>query len=375
MSGMCTKKINRRQFVEQISLLGSSLLVGSFVGTGCARTAGQVSTDTLSEVSICRGMNIPDITREALKRIGTMRSIVKSGQTVFIKPNYISGGLDGHDPVTSGEIAHPDVVATVAEEAVKAGASKVMISEWVERPPKILFGGREGYEGAQLLRRVELLNRKYGNRIFPFNLREYTSSFLYYPSQTILRVIALPDVVAKADVKITIPSLKTHHRESPVTLGMKNWMGIMPSVLYGEPRYKLHEAGIHQIIVDINKAVGSSLTVIDGSYGMEGEGTSSLFGGETVDVSDRIGGFLVIAGKDPVATDAVGTRLISRDWQPVVNNELGTPYYVHHLRMAFEQGLGELRKSRIQVHGSPIEQLAMNWKMPGHDTYPEQPGS
>lgn len=366
-------KFSRRKFVEKISLLSGGYLLTSLLGTGCTPISNQFPSTHSPQIAICKGMNIPKITREALQHIGSMRSIVRKGQSVFIKPNYISGGLDGHDPVTSGEIAHPDVVATVAEECLKAGASKVMISEWVERPPKILFGGKEGKEGAQLLHRIDLLNKKYGNKIHLFNLMEHTSSFFYFPSKTMLRVIAIPDIVARADVRITIPSLKTHHHESPITLGMKNWMGIMPSILYGEPRYKLHEAGIHQIIVDINRAVRSSLTVVDGSYGMEGEGTTSQFGGETVDVSSRLGGFLVIAGKDPVATDSIATRVISKDWQPILNDDLGTPYYVHHLRKAYEQGLGEIRKSNIKIHGLDLNQAAMNWKMPSHETYPEKP--
>jgi uncharacterized protein (DUF362 family) len=361
--------VTRREIVKRMGILGGGCILFPLFSSGCVPRFSQKK----SQVAIARGLNIADITRTALDLIGGMPSIVKRGHTVFIKPNYISGGLDGHDPVTAGEIAHPEVVATVAEECVKAGASKVMISEWVERPPKIQFGGKKGVEGAQVLNRVEMLNRKYGNRIHLFNLMDHTSSFSYYPSDTLLRYIAIPDIVARADVKITIPSLKTHHQESPVTLGMKNWMGIMPSVLYGEPRYKLHEAGIHQVIVDINKALRPHLTVVDGSYGMEGEGTTLVFNGQTVDVSSRIGGFLVVAGRDPVATDTIATRVISKDWAPVENDDLGTPYYVHHLRMAYAQRLGEIRRSRIEVKGELLEQVAMNWRMPKDDTYPERP--
>jgi len=361
--------VTRRKFIKEMGVIGRCCLLSPLVTPNYLPHHLQKKP----QVAIAKGMNIAEITRNSLNLIGGMKSIVKKGQTVFIKPNYISGGLDGHDPVTSGEIAHPDVVATVAEECVKAGAARVMISEWVERPPKILFGGKEGKEGAQVRRRVELLNRKYGHRIHLFNLMVHTSHFFYYPSDTLLRYIAIPDIVARADVKISIPSLKTHHEESPVTLGMKNWMGIMPSIVYGEPRYKLHQAGIHQIIVDINKALRPALTVVDGSYGMEGEGTTITFCGQTVDVSSKLGGFLVIAGRDPVATDAVATRVITKDWTPVENEDLGTPFYVHHLRLAHARQLGEIRMSRIEVKGELLEQVAMNWRMPKHDTYPERP--
>ncbi|MDD5355795.1 MAG: DUF362 domain-containing protein, partial [Candidatus Omnitrophica bacterium] len=208
-----------------------------------------------SQVAIVKGNDLYSITRKAINLLGGMGTIVKKGDKVFIKPNYVSGGLDGHDPVTAGEIAHPEVVASVAEECIKAGAKEVVIGEWVERPVKINFGGKEGKEGAQVKHLIDLLNKKYGNKIFLINLMEYTTHFRYFPSKTKLRFLAIPNLVTEADVVISIPSLKTHHKPSPVSLGMKNFMGIMPSVLYGEPRYKLHQAGLHQVLVDINKAV------------------------------------------------------------------------------------------------------------------------
>jgi uncharacterized protein (DUF362 family) len=328
-----------------------------------------------SEVSIVKGRNLYKMTQEAINLIGGMQSIVKPQDKVFIKPNYITGGLDGHDPVSAGEIAHPEVVAAVAEECVKSGAKEVIIGEWVERPLKINFAGREGKEGAQVKRLIDALNKKYGTKIYLVNLMDCTTSFKYVPSRTKLRFLAIPNIVAEADVIISIPALKTHHRPSPVSLGMKNFMGIMPSILYGEPRYKLHEAGLHQVIVDINKALKPDLVVISGAFGMEGRGASLFLGGKPVNLEDRIGGFLVIAGKDPVATDATATRLISKDWSPVPQDmDLGTPWYVHHLRMAQEQGLGNLDSSKIIVSGEHMDNVRMNWVRSDDNVYPELPG-
>ncbi len=361
--------ISRRTFVKQMGWLGRFCLLFPVV----APQNGLSFVGEKATVAITKGENIASITREAIDLIGGMRSIVGKGQRVFIKPNYITGGLDGHDPVRAGEITHPEVVATVAEECVKAGAGHVIISEWVERPPKILFGGKEGREGAQVESRVERLNKRYGDKIHLINLMHHTSYFTYYPSRTGLRSIAIPDIVASADVKISIPSLKTHHQVSPITLGMKNWIGIMPSLLYGEPRIKLHEAGIHQIIVDINQALRPDLTVVDGTFGMEGEGTTLVFGGQPVDISQRIGGFMIIAGQDPVAVDSTAMRTITKDWAPTKNEDLGTPYYVHHLRLAHTQHLGEIKKSKIEIKGEHIEKVSMNWKMPKGNVYPEKP--
>ena len=305
-----------------------------------------------------------------------MNSVVKKGDKVFIKPNYITGGLDGHDPVAAGEIAHPEVVASVAEECIKAGAREVVIGEWVERPVKINFGGREGKEGAQIKRLIDALNKKYGEKIFLINLMEHTAYFRYFPSRTKLRFIAIPNIVAEADVVISIPSLKTHHKPSPVSLGMKNFMGIMPSVLYGEPRYKLHEAGVHQVIVDISRAIKPDLVVISGGFGMEGRGASLFLGGKPVDISKRIGGALVIAGRDPVATDATATRVITKDWNPEpADANLGVPWYIHHLRMAYEQGLGTLDSSKILIVGEQLDSVRMKWECSDDNVYPEFPNA
>ena len=327
-----------------------------------------------SQVSIVKGNDLYAITKKAIDLLGGMSTIVKKNDKVFIKPNYISGGLDGHDPVAAGEIAHPEVVASVAEECIKAGAKEVVIGEWVERPIKINFGGKEGKEGAQVKHLIDLLNKKYGKKIFLVNLMEHTDYFKYFPSKTVLKFLAIPNLVAEADVVISIPSLKTHHKPSPVSLGMKNFMGIMPSVLYGEPRYKLHQAGLHQVLVDINKAVAPDLVVVSAAFGMEGRGASLFLGGKPVDVSKRLGGALVIAGRDPVATDATATRIITKDWDPVPEDpNLGTPWYINHIRMASEQGLGNLDSSKILILGEQLDKIKMNWKCSDDFVYPEVP--
>ncbi|MBU4304904.1 MAG: DUF362 domain-containing protein [Candidatus Omnitrophica bacterium] len=367
-------KITRREFLKNSLMLGAS-----FAGAGlCPHIlrANDVQNASPIDVSVVKGENVGKITREALDLIGGVKKIVAPGQTVFIKPNYIAGGLMGHDPVTSGEIPHPEVVAAVAEECVKQGAKSVIIGEWFERPLQIEFGGREGKDGAQVKRQIELINKKFGEKIYLVDLRRHTKFFKYVPSNTKLQWLAIPNPVMEADVVISVAVLKTHHWPIPVTFGMKNFVGIMPSVVYGEPRMKLHEAGINQIIVDINKGIKPKLTVISGIYGMEGEGVVISFGGKPVIVGQRLGAGIVIAGYDPVATDATATRIITKGWKPrPVNDDLGVPWYVSHLRLAFLQGLGEIRKSKITVKGCTMDDIAMGWQMPGNNTYPELPNN
>ena len=365
-------KITRREFLKKSLNLTSALTCCSLWPFSAEAQAGILRPQ--SEVAVVKGNDITKITETALDLLGGIKRIVKPGAKVFIKPNYIAGGFMGHDPVTSGEIPHPEVVAAVARECVRAGAKQVVIGEWFERPLEIEFGGEKGKYGAQIKKLVEKINKKFGSKVSLVDLRKYTKSFIYVPSSTKIQWLAIPNLVAEADAVISVAVLKTHHRPISVTFGMKNFVGIMPSILYGEPRMKLHDAGINQIILDIVKGIKPKLTVISGVYGMEGEGVVLSFGGKPVDVASRIGGAVVIAGFDPVAADATATRLITKDWQPQPqNSDLGVPWYVKHLRMAYEQGMGQIHNSCITIKGEKLEDLAMSWLMPKKNTYPELP--
>ncbi|MBI4846213.1 MAG: DUF362 domain-containing protein [Candidatus Omnitrophica bacterium] len=365
------KKVSRRDFLKSGICFGASLVCADLMAGSVFAEKPMIGP---SLIGIGRGMDINKITKDAISLIGGMEKVVKPGQKVFIKPNYIAGGFMGHDPVTSGEIPHPEVIQAVVNECLKAGAKEVVIGEWFERPLDILWQGKEGKEGAQIKERVDLLNKKFGQRVFLVNLRNHTKHFKYIPSLTKLGKLAIPNLVAEADAVISIAVLKTHHRPISVTLGMKNFIGIMPSVLYGEPRMKLHEAGINQVIIDINKAIRPKLTVISGVYGMEGEGVVTSFGGISVDVSKKIGSYLVIAGMDSLATDATAARIITDNWQPQpFNNNLGVPWYIEHLRCGFQQGLGQIEKSKIIVKGCNLTDISMSWEMPKQKVYPELP--
>jgi uncharacterized protein (DUF362 family) len=60
---------------------------------------------------------------------------------------------------------------------------------------------------------------------------------------------------------------------------------------------------------------------------------------------------LIIAGKDPVATDATGARVMGFD-----------PHEISHIRKANEKGLGNI--DDIQVVGEKLESVARPFKRP-----------
>jgi uncharacterized protein (DUF362 family) len=150
------------------------------------------------------------------------------------------------------------------------------------------------------------------------------------PHGETLDSITVPRIVAESAI-VSAAKLKTH-MSTKVTLGMKNMFGLLPDKLKG----KYHMKGINKVIVDINTVLKPALTVIDGFVGMEGRGPSD---GTPVQMD------LIIAGKDPVATDATACRVMGFD-----------PHEISHIRKAYEKGLGSI--DDVQILGERLEDVA-----------------
>ena len=97
-----------------------------------------------------------------------------------------------------------------------------------------------------------------------------------------------------------------------------------------------HQNGLQQCIADLNTVVKTDLIVMDANRILLTNGPSGP--GQTRDEKT------VIAGTDPVAIDAYGTRLLGRN-----PNDIG------HIRYAHELGVGEMDLNKIS-----IKELSLN---------------
>ncbi len=149
------------------------------------------------------------------------------------------------------------------------------------------------------------------------------------PDCETLKDITVPRIVTESAI-ISAAKLKTH-MATKVTLGMKNMFGLLPDKFKG----KFHMNGISKVVVDINTVIKPQLTVIDGFVAMEGRGPTD---GTPVKMD------LIIAGKDVVATDATGARVMGLD-----------PHEISHIRTAAEKGLGNI--DNIEILGSKLEDV------------------
>jgi hypothetical protein len=127
--------------------------------------------------------------------------------------------------------------------------------------------------------------------------------------------------------------------EKQVTLSLKNTKGLIPDTL----KRKFHTTyGIYQGVADLCTVKKPALAVVDGIIAQEGLGP--MFG-TPVEMG------LIIAGKDPVATDAVTSVVMGFG-----------PHEDGVVEAAMNSGIGTADMDQIEVVGLAIDQVKRQFK-------------
>jgi hypothetical protein len=136
--------------------------------------------------------------------------------------------------------------------------------------------------------------------------------------------------------------MKSHHL-CGVTLTMKNLFGLPPGPVYGSPRGTLHSAiRLPRILSDLNQLFTPGICLIDGIVGCNY--------GEWHGMGDPVSPGILIAGDNPVATDATAARFMGVD--PTAPR--GMPPFLradNHIRLASDLGLGSIQRTDIDLIG------------------------
>ena len=149
-----------------------------------------------------------------------------------------------------------------------------------------------------------------------------------------------------ADMVINLPKMKVH-LAGTVTLGLKNWNGIVPNVHPSGEQQGVHCVDLGQKMADMYRIRKADLTIVDALIGMEGQGPHA---GTPAEMN------LVIAGTDTVAVDAVTANIMGFE-----------PMEVPAIRCAGTEKLGEIDLSRIDVVGEPVASVRRFFKRPNGD--------
>lgn len=281
-------------------------------------------------VSIVKCKKIEDVHTRAIKEtvseslhlIGGLETIICRGDTVLVKPNLVAPY-----PYESGAVTNPYVVKAICELAKDAGARRVIIADGSA------VGSRteEAFSSSGL----KVVAKEIGAGLI--DLKRAEILLVGIPNGLKIKRIRIPRVIMESNIIINVPVMKTHD-VFPATLGLKNMKG----VLQENDKKRFHIWGLAQCIVDLNKLVLPSLTVLDGTIGMEGLGPTR---GTPVNLG------VIISSSDTVAVDTVAAAVMG------IN-----PEEIEYIKLASGQGLGCADLSQIEVRGRKIDEVRRPFK-------------
>jgi uncharacterized protein (DUF362 family) len=280
---------------------------------------------TLSAVSIVRvqGDDVETAVDEAIEQSEGLASVDWEGASVLIKPNVVKPARPG-----SGLVTDVRVIEAVTKLVLKRDPGRVIIGE----------GCSVGYDFPDFrdtIRCMEMagvleMARKWGIEVVDLNREERVE--VDVPDAFVMSRFAIAKAAWEADVVVNVPILKTHVRTG-ITCGLKNMKGVLP----GREKKRTHQCGLDRGIVDLNRVVRPSVTVVDGIMCAQGAHTEA---------SDLVPLNLIIAGNDVVAVDAVCASIAGFDISEIL-----------HVQLAAEAGLGIGELNRIEIRGESIDSV------------------
>ncbi len=253
--------------------------------------------------------------RAAIDAMGGIGRFVSKGDVVTIKPNM--GFANKPEAATTTD---PRVVRAVAEQALSAGAKRVLIYDYPCHKPDIaldICGVKDMMKGV--------------DDTFVYVIqRETFFKEVTIPGGKTLKKIKVARDIMESDCIINLPVAKSHG-SAKVSFGMKNWMGVV------EDRKSWHFwHDLNTAIADISTFIRPKLTLLDATRALV---TGGPGGPGKVEALNTI-----VAGIDPVALDAYGLTLAP------FGGEGYKPADIKYLVDAASRGIGSYDLAKLNIH-------------------------
>jgi uncharacterized protein (DUF362 family) len=185
--------------------------------------------------------------------------------------------------------------------------------------------------------RLQIWKKLFSERVVPFNLSEDKDR---RQVKIIGETVGLSHILFKPSALVSTHILRTFEKGSV----LKNLFGLIPDKKKAKYHHltKSRQSGLEQAIMDVYEAVGGvDLAVLDGTRIALGVMPDS----PTVDAN------ILVVGRDAIAVEAVGFATLDYD-----------PENIPVIKEAMNRGLGEGNVDKIQILGTPIEQLKERFK-------------
>ena len=378
---------SRRQWmINAGAAVSGAYLAGSKLGRAAIAPTAPVA------VARCKTYDASELVptmQKMFDQLGGLERLVRN-KTVAIKinltgaPTYRLGYLSLEDT----HYTHPHVIAAAVHLMGKAGARRIRVLEspWSTAMPVEEYVLQANWEPRDILSaaaNVEFENTNYLGRAKKYSRMVVPYGGYMFPA------FDLNHSYEDCDVFVSIAKMK-EHATAGVTLSMKNCFGLTPCTIYGtgagvdEPtlipkggRNLIHAGNrqpsksappekdpstpredtwrVPRTVVDLVSARPIHLAIV--------EGIKTMTGGEGPWMREEVKGVapgVIVAGMNPVTTDAVSMALMGFD--PMADR--GTPPFERcdsTLRLAEDVGLGTRDLKRIEVIGTPVAQAIFDF--------------
>lgn len=294
--------MDRRDFIRITGAAAAGVAL-----TGSVSGKPPAASSKSPDLAVVHGASPAAITRAAVDALGGIRRFISRGDVVVVKPNI---GWD-RTPEQAAN-TNPEVVATLVSLCIEAGAKKVKVFD------NTCNDARRCYVQSG----IEAAAKGAGAEVFHINERKFKDTAI---RGEVLTSWPLYEDALEADKIINVPIAKTHGIAG-LTLGLKNWMGVM-----GGQRGRIHQK-IGESLADLALVIKPTLTVLDAVRILTANGPQ---GGNLKDVK-RLD--TVVAGVDQVSVDAYGATLFGKRGEDV-----------SAVVAAARRGLGVMDLSRLQI--------------------------
>jgi uncharacterized protein (DUF362 family) len=297
--------------------------------------------------------------RALIDGIGGLDDLIVHRPRVAIKVNLTGGTnsrpVPGVTPVESF-VTHPEVVRALGAALREAGARELFIVEAVYERASY---SQWGYDEIAKALDATLVDLNSPQPYRGFATMPVGQDWLIYDQ------FVLNPLLQEIDTFISVAKLKCHWIAG-VTLSMKNLFGLAPLHQYRLDPQDTYRSAFHgaedetgarvpRIVVDLNRVRPIHLALLDGIKTVEGGE------GPWIESMRPIAPGVLIAGKNPVATDAVATAVMGFDPR---GSHPASPYLHgdNHLNLAADANLGTNRLEAIDVVGARIADVRRSFR-------------
>jgi uncharacterized protein (DUF362 family) len=317
MEGEASHKfLKRRDFnMDRRTFFRKSLGASVVVGAALAGTYEHLFADpyhsagTPFDLVAVRGGEPEVMLQYGMEALGGIRTFVKKGQKVAIKPNI---GWDV-SPERAGN-TNPKLIAELVRQCRNAGAGEIYVLDHT------CDNWQRSYKNSG----IESAAKDAGGKIAPAHTEGYYHE-VAIPNGKSLTKAKEHELILGADVFINVPVLKSHDG-ARLTIAMKNLMGNVWD------RSIWHRTDLHQCIADFATFRKPTLNIVDAYNVMKRNGPRG------VSVEDVVLMKSLLISEDMVTIDTAATKLFGLN-----------PSDVRYIQLAADQKVGRMDLENLRI--------------------------